>query len=250
MGTLRASVLLVLAVGCGRIGFDSQSVSGELDADLGEVDASLGEVDASLGQVDAAVIVADANLLPAAASFSDDFANGTINPEWEVSTTAGCTLVENSNRIRIVSDGSVASRCVMTTSSFYNLNGSSVVVAYPPIIMFLPQLTVSLSVANSADDRVQFAFSNGNFTMSVTQSGLPTSSGTLAYDNSVEYWRIREAGGELFLESSTDFSIWSVVFTIPTPFAVGAVQTTFGAETSGPMDNSNLILSNGYNSAL
>jgi hypothetical protein len=76
----------------------------------------------------------------------------------------------------------------------------------------------------------------------LSRSVLETDSGQIAYDATMHlYWRMREAGGKLFYETSPDGSTWTVQHEVGTPawasggivsFAAAAVSHTNSASVS------------------
>lgn len=204
------------------------------------------QVDSGVALVDAAV---DAAVAPQSVdSFSDGFSNSSIGSEWEVSQSpSGCTVVETGSRVQFAMDGSSASLCMLTTTDFYDLRGSAAMVDIPPITNFRPQMSTFMMVSTAQGDSVEFGFNDGVFYASIVEDSVETFSGTSPYLPNPTYWRIRENGGQLFLESSLNQSSWEIEFQQPVTFPVSSVQVAFGVKTSGPMGGSIGIGVPGYN---
>jgi hypothetical protein len=199
-------------------------------------------IDASPGNPDAAVAPNSVD------SFSDGFSDSTIGSEWSsFQSPTGCTLVETGSRIQFSMNGSSACLCKLTTTSFYDLRGSAAMVDIPPITNFRPEMSTFLMVSTAQDDHVEFGFNDGLFYASIVESSVEVFGGTSAYLPNPSYWRIRENGGQLFLESSLNQTDWEVEFQRPLDFPVSSVQVTFGVKTSGPMGGSIGIGVPGYN---
>ncbi len=230
--TLRALLLLVVASACGRIGYDA---TGDAGIGSGVPDADPTAPDATEGNI---------------TSFSDDFSNSSIDPEWLVAVSAGCSVVESNARLRIQNAGTMASLCTLTTKSFYDLRGGAATIAYPPIFLFYPELSVRFFVTNAQGDFVEIWFNDGLFYYNAMQGDASSASGNAAYPSSAAFWRIREAAEQVFFETSVDYSIWTISASIPVAFDLSNVQVTFGVETSGAMAGSIGIFADGYNTNL
>jgi hypothetical protein len=210
-------------------------------------DAAL-QGDAAL-QDDAALPTPDAAVAPNSVdSFSDGFSDSTIGSEWSVSQSpSGCTVGETGSRIQFSMDGSSASLCVLTTTSFYDLRDSAAMIDIPPITNFKPEMSTFMAVSTAEGDFVEFGFNDGVFYASIVEASLEIFGGTSPYLPNPSFWRIRESAGQLYLESSLNQSSWEIEFQQPVTFPVSSVRVAFGVRTSGPMSGSIGIGVPGYN---
>jgi hypothetical protein len=225
---------------------DSGTIPGQPDGSPSVFDdGGARAIDAS-PEIDAAPV----DPAPAANSFSDGFDNSSIGSEWDVSQSGGCSIEETGSKIQYRMDGTGASRCTLTTVAEYDLVGSVIGIEVPSISNYHPPMSVFLQVENAQGDRIEFGFQNGLFYGLARVSSNDVFSSTSTYAPNPGYWRIREASGQIYLESSTNKTTWDIEMQFAVPFAVDHIHASFGVATSGPMPGSIGIQVPGFNTVL
>lgn len=234
---VRVTVPRTLELGLHNVRLTIPSREEMILRDALEVVAFLPTADAGSGIADGGMTAADAGMAGApVTTFSDEFNDGQIDPRWNLlMTPTGCTVSENSDRLHFQMDGGGACRCEVATAQAYDLRGLATSIDIPPITTFFPTMTSYMRITGAGGDSVEYGFNNDNLYISIVESGLETRADLIAYDSSIRYWRIREAAGQLFFESSINLSTWTVEMQETGPFSVANVQVSIGVSTAGPM---------------
>ena len=199
---------------------------------LGSIGGSTGSTPARLDNVDTGVASAS---WCKSTTLVDTF--GPVNvlpygPLWNTTGRVGtsCTPMIFGGAAHLDQTGQSATDCWFGSSAAYDLRDSSVSTYITAIGTFLPGWRTYLAVRDDANRRLSIAFDQNQ--LCATGTGVIRT--CVPYATSDEYWRLREAGGTVFFEKSTNDATWSSVHELPTPFDPRAVTVLVGtvAETA------------------
>lgn len=186
----------------------------------------------------------DGLFTPAFATLTDTFAS-SIDSKWTKTTNVSAT----GGRCRIPCTTILED---VYTSASYEIQGSSVAWQVPTVPAAGGGSNVAFSAYLSAGPTVsttnlEFEYSpnTGNLVLRNSIGGTDASPTTLAYDSTAhQWWRFREAGGQLFMETSPDNSTWTTRRTISSPtqwMRLGTLILYFEAQRgSGTADNAEI----------
>ncbi|WP_181197504.1 hypothetical protein [Enhygromyxa salina] len=182
-------------------------------------------------------------------SFVDDFEDGVIDPRWSApSCSAGCSVEESNGAMAYTLSGSQACSCTLQTLDFYSLRDDSVLLDVPAITNFHPPLRFFMAVTNANGDTIEYGFDGDDvFYAQVVVGDSVVFSETSTYGSGPRYWQIREQGGVVYFESSTDSAAWDIEMETDTPFDVGRVWFYFGSVVEDTMPSSIGISAPNYN---
>lgn len=168
-----------------------------------------------------------------AATLADDFAPGPTGPQWTAVTTGACSYTQSNGEVRFTMTGQGASYCAYESASAYDLTGSGAYLEIPAITNFHPPVRFFVQVEDATGKTATLSFVGTN-QLEHAATGLGTT--TTAYNAATEdWWRLREAAGTLFWETSNDGRAWTVKRQAAAPFAVDAVRLTLGVRTATTM---------------
>ena len=180
-----------------------------------------------------------------ASTFVDDFEDGVVNLKWLVTSPGiGCNATESNGTYSFkLAD---VDRCSLTTSSAYDLRNDAVSLSISPITNYYPPLKFFFRIVGIGGNFAELAFQDGQFVSSYSVNGMTTVLNS-AYDPAPDYWRIRDANGTLFLESSGSGSSWDIEQSFPEPFDVARVQVSFGVDIQAKLPQTVGISVRAYN---
>jgi hypothetical protein len=134
--------------------------------------------------------------------------------------------------------------------STYDLTGNYMVIEITTMVNVATNAQCYAALILDANNKVQFLQQNGSLKAQKVVAGVTTTLQTTAYSAANHlWWRIREAAGLLYFETSADGTIWTQFATpISNPFAVTVLSVEFAAGTfqsevapgSSKFDNFNL----------
>ncbi|NIS30080.1 MAG: hypothetical protein GWO04_09010, partial [Actinobacteria bacterium] len=122
------------------------------------------------------------------ADLVDDLTDGSDLPEWLDYGGTTCNISHGASHVRLISTTGVEADCGFVTTTAYDLRGGNVWTDVPRISNFDANLNYAFVVTDRHGEEQRMAFQNDEY---VFRDAAPVS-----YD-SLRYWRIREADGEL-----------------------------------------------------
>lgn len=170
-------------------------------------------------------------------SFSDDFEDGITSRAWELFQNGACSGAESGGEVRFTMTGAGTSLCGYRSASGYDLSASSAYLDVPAITNYNPPVKFFLRVVDIATGKtVEIGFVGSN---DLVENATGIAAASTPYSGSADrWWRVREAGGMLFWESSSNGSTWTVKRNVMAPFAVTSVRVLIGCETDAAMASS------------
>jgi hypothetical protein len=162
----------------------------------------------------------------AAATFTDPFDGFSLGYDWveHGHTTPACGEGAGFGAAHVDQYGGGACDTWIGTSTLFDLTGSSVGARIPTIGTFADGWIAYLAVRDLTDQFVRLYFSNGQMCGDAT-GHAPVCRG---YNGAHDYWRIREAAGVMYWETSSNQTAWAEVHSMPVPFALTAVRSYLG----------------------
>jgi hypothetical protein len=169
---------------------------------------------ASIGRVVAGAASCPANTL------SDDFNDGVTDDRWRPSENACCTVKEQGGTLQFTMDGTAGPGVAEQDShAGYDLRGGQVTVK----LVADPQLPTVTATLGAYHDSTRILDIEVTSTQVTTHTYDPPNGPhvTPSLRNSAEkYLRIRESGGTVFFEVSTDKSAWRLLDSSTPSFAL------------------------------
>lgn len=186
------------------------------------------------------------------AQLRDDFTNNTIDPLWETLTSGSGTVAETGGQMRCTLPSSTAGTHVayVVSTATYDLTGDGVVWNIETMVATGVAATVTLDLYVSNGYVLRWRQLSNAITARSLVASVDTQHYTAAWSASTyKYLRIRESGGTIFWDSSTNGTTWTNRASLANPFAVTALYLQFGAScgnVASPgslrLDDLNLIL--------
>ena len=166
--------------------------------------------------------------VPGASSFSDDFASGSFAPNW-FPVDESCVHEAGGELVAQPAPNTVDSYCFAWTTSSYRLASDSVAVKVPEVTTQATigvQTFIYLETADGSQELV-LLLEGGGFQLYGTGPTLVVTGG---YDPQEDlWWRLREAGGDLFFETSPDGTTFVLRGQWPDPIVLDDVRVGLGA---------------------
>lgn len=183
----------------------------------------------------------------------DNFENNTIDPCWVSGVSGSATVAETSGQARLTLPSSTAGShsAFYRSSGLYDLTGDGFV--------WNTQTMVATGVAASAfcqlitSDQTQQLYwrqLSGTLTARTIVAGVDSQLFSVSWNASThKYLRIRESGGTIYWDSSTNGTSWTNRASVANPFAVTDLYVQFAASCgnvaspgSFRLDDVNLVL--------
>jgi len=173
-----------------------------------------------------------------ASDLVDRFDDGALGPSWSRYLDPGCTAIESGGVFTMTFDGVGTDYCGISSDHWYDLRDSSVMIDaetvpggpdfYAYFQVGLPRTSGSRHEIERQDDLLDIEQEVGG----VEMGGFQTAWDPVAH----RWWRIREAGGDIFFETSADGVAWTTRLTTTSGFDPSIVQIEIGAghDTPGP----------------
>ena len=163
---------------------------------------------------------------PPAYSLRDDFDDNSIDTgKWTAQADAGTAVTETNQRLELSLSSAGVAYAGLTSTGVYSLYGSSVAVECVDPGTGGAGRTASLDLALDTSNVLKIIVDGPNVMAQTIIAGINTSFGTTAFGASHRWWRIREAGGSVSLETSPTGlrGTWTVLYSLDTPFALGSL---------------------------
>jgi len=169
-----------------------------------------------------------------ASSLSDDFADGVQGLAWgDTWQDAGCRLAEEGGELVARPPVSQVGHCAYQTSSAFRLTGSSVTVKVSQVGN--GKSVATLVVQSPAADQLGIRAVAGQVHFrSYINDTLKELASPIAWSTATRWWRLREAGGTCFWETSADGKTWQTRASEPCPIDVTRVAISLGSGADGP----------------
>ncbi|MCK5801102.1 MAG: hypothetical protein KAI47_28135 [Deltaproteobacteria bacterium] len=195
---------------------------------------------------------------PRIGTFSDNFDDGTIDAAvWEAVSKGDCTVSET-NGATVFKMGGKACHCELRTKNCYDLRGAGAAINVPKISNFHPAMVVFLRFEVTSTTYFDILF-QGTSTSSPLMgargfiNGTQVVKETFGYTTALLWWRLREASGVLYFETSPDGNAWTSRVDFNGSWKgllLNRVHVSFGVDVSGPMGKSITIHVPSYRSSL
>jgi hypothetical protein len=202
-----------LLLGCGRIGFGTSP-----DGTIGDrSDAN------ATGDVAGDQQGADAPLCTSLAQLTYNF-DGTGGALWMPYQDPGMALAETGNQLVVTIANNKAGTAGYFSSCRYDLTGQRVFVTAAMVPRLGTNTDMYLAVGSQAD-AFGINVTAGNIQAYRIRGTNYTQFASVAYNASQhKVWQIREAGGTVFWEASSDGTSFTPLYSAAPPFSVTSVQ--------------------------
>lgn len=183
----------------------------------------------------------------------DDFTDGAIAPLWGASSQVGsATYAETSGQVRFTLPSSVAGShsAEFRTIGTYDLTGDGLYINIETMVATGVAATAHFRLILDAANYLQWYQLSNTLHAATVIAGVVTDRYTATWSASTyKYLRIRESGGAIFWDSSTNGTSWTQRATLTNPFAITVLEVAIGASCgniaapgSFRLDDVNLIL--------
>jgi hypothetical protein len=181
--------------------------------------------------------VAPSGGLPLVSSLSDSFAGTAIDlTKWAPPTQTQGTVTESGGFLHEAPTANAAGASLLLQSSgTYSLNGSAAYVKASQVLGSGNQ-DMNFTMLQDANHLVSWLYSNGTLKARFANNAAPVVLGTpLTYNPAVHvWWRVREAGGTVFWDTSPDGLTWTNQATAATPtWLATGIKPVFFVESFG-----------------
>ena len=166
----------------------------------------------------------------------DTFGSNDLSTLWANSANA----TWSSGQVAIPVNTSASGKLGSTNA--YNLTGSSIITEITPANGAAYSTDLTLVAGTSY---VKMGCEGGNLVANLTQASASSFNGSISYNaTSHKYWRIREASGTIYWDTSPDGSTWTNQWSNSYTMAVTALSVDFTASSSSGSSTSTIIAVN------
>jgi hypothetical protein len=168
----------------------------------------------------------------AIALLRDDFENNTIDPLWATVIAGSAIATEAAGRATLTLPASTAGThsAYYRTAAAYDLTGDACVFNVQTMVATGVAATVTLDLFGDANNVLRWRQLSNTITARVVVAGVDTQQYTATWSSTTyKYLRIRESGGTIFWDSSTNGTSWTNRASIAAPWAVTNLTVQFGA---------------------
>jgi hypothetical protein len=167
-------------------------------------------------------------------TLSDNFADGSIARAWQTLTTGSGAASEASGRATLALPSSTAGTHTAYYRSLhtYDLTADAAAININGMVSTSVAATFTFDVFADANNVYRWQQVSGTLTARKVVAGTDTQLYTVAWNaTTFKYLRIRESGGTVFFDSSSNGTSWTnrATQTVAGAFAVTALYTQFGA---------------------
>ena len=169
-------------------------------------------------------------------SLVDTFSSNDLAALWGNSANATWSTGQVSIPVNTSASGKLGS------TNAYNLTGSSLAAEITPANGAAYSTDLTLSAGTSY---IKMGCEGGNLVANLTQASADSFDGSIAYNaTSHKYWRIREASGTIYWDTSPDGSTWTNRWSTAYTMAVTALTVDFTASSTTGSSTSTIIAVN------
>jgi hypothetical protein len=170
------------------------------------------------------------------ATLSDDFNDGVQAPVWANSYTTGCLIAEMGGTLQMTPPANQSWICDYGSGPSYDLTGGAALIEV--LAVTAPSVETWFQVQLDHDDTLGIYELGSVLYAAQTVGGVHTNLRSVPYDpNAHRWWRVREAAGTIYWETSSDSGTWAEITHQTAPFSVTAVAVVFGTVGSPGMAN-------------
>lgn len=170
-------------------------------------------------------------------SFTDDFDDGDVSRRWDRSFfSATCTAAEIGGEAVMTLGSDSTDYCAYMSATSFDATGEGAIVEVTELPD--PGVTAEAYFRLEVMDvhGVQITADQGDLSFGVIEDGTYQTIASLLYDPvDHRWWRLREAGGTAFFETSPDGAAWTTRADAPTPAPLTAVDVILGGGTWLPV---------------
>jgi hypothetical protein len=183
----------------------------------------------------------------------DDFADGSIAATWITSETGSATAAETSGQARLTLPSSIVGSHVASwrSAAVYDLTGDSFYWNIGTMVSTSVAATALMDLRLSDNlNALRWTQTSGTLKAQTIVAGVATDRYSVAWNAATyKYLRIRESGGNVLFDSSSNGTAWTNRASVAAPFAVTELLVTFAVlcgNLASPgslrLDDVNLIL--------
>lgn len=168
------------------------------------------------------------------ATLRDSFADNIQADAWSASfVTGSATKAETSGQFRATLPSSTAGThtAYYRTGTTYDFTGGGFYINIDTMVATGVAAVASFEVSHASGDYVRWIQQSGTLKAQKVLSGVATDLFTVTWSAAThKYLRIRESGGNILFDSSTNGTSWTNRATLALPFTVTDLLVQFGAQ--------------------
>ena len=171
-----------------------------------------------------------------AADLIDGFDDGLLEPHWDPYTDPGCTVLEVAGGVSFAFAAGAEGDCGIQSEHLYDLRDSSLTVEAvglptdPAMSTFIQAQT-----PHDSTTRLEIEMNDGELDVEQQLEDVDVMQVIVPYDPvDHRWWRIRGAGGRIYLEASPDGAAWTILLEDDAAFDLSALRLEVGAGTVSP----------------
>lgn len=165
------------------------------------------------------------------ADFVDDFSDGVLSGAWARGDTSGCTISEPGGELKMQLESTVGSACIYASSEGFDMRDGSVSVRALQHPSAGSPANAWLSVATRPSTGIVMGYELGLLFMGRVDDGSYTPIGAVAYDDAnMGWWRLREASGQTFFETSSNGTSWTERASTANVYDMSSLDVVLGSE--------------------
>jgi hypothetical protein len=191
--------------------------------------------------------------MPPIATLRDNFTDNSESPAWGASFTLGsATKAETGGQAVFTLPSSTAGthQAFYRSAAAYDLTGDSFYINIGTMVATGVAASAFFDLFADANNALRWTQTSGTLKAQTIVAGVATDLYSVAWSAATyKYLRIRESGGNVLFDSSTNGTSWTNRASVAAPFAVTALFVQFGAtcgNVASPgsfrLDDVNLIL--------
>jgi hypothetical protein len=166
---------------------------------------------------------------------ADDFEGAAVDPQWTaIYQNGGATAVQTGGRLVMTpaAGKSGSNYAGFGTQQTYDLRGGRLFVRLVGMVNTGTTAQAYLKITDAQNGQRAFLMQEGGTLYARVEASGTTSEKSTTYAPAAHaFWAIREAGGTLFFETSTNGTAWTVFDQRPAPFDLAKVRVELGGGT-------------------
>lgn len=171
--------------------------------------------------------------MPAIAYLRDDFADASIAAAWAASTAGSATAAETGGQARFTLPSSTAGThdARFTSTALYDLTGDSCFINIDTMVATGVAAIAYFTLAIDINNYLTWTQTSGTLKAQTSVGGVLTDRYSVAWNASTyKYLRIRESGGNVLFDSSSNGTSWTNRASVAAPIAVTALSVRVGVQ--------------------
>jgi hypothetical protein len=181
-------------------------------------------------------------------TLKDDFNDGVRADDWSRAyVQGGATRAETGGEL-VLTPSTSASQAGYVSATAFDLTNDQVAIEVPQILSAATPAYAELELSAGSGRYVEFFVQSGLVKMVEANGGGSVTRASVTYSaTDHRWWRLREATGTLYWETSADGHVWTTRFSEADPFALTALDVYLLASTNAAVSTPGSLHYDNYN---